>query len=138
MKVQRDFRLLTVTLTAAVSTPALAQMAPAEATEMSTGIWWHPTLPSLEPLATGPKPVTNKTRYRGVSDYNNLVGDYTNPILKPWAADVVKKYGDISLSGQVAPSAANQCWPMPPPFIYKNFGLQMLQKPNEITLVYEQ
>jgi hypothetical protein len=25
---------------------------------MFTGIWWHPTLPSFEPLATGPKPVT--------------------------------------------------------------------------------
>src|SRR5262245_47800114 len=105
---------------AAFATPALSQMRPPEAAEMFTAIWWHPTLPSFEPLATGPKPVTNKTRYRGVSDYNNLVGDHTNPILQPWAAEVVKKYGDISLSGEVAPSAANQCWPMPPPFIYKN------------------
>ena len=129
---------LTVALAAPVATPALGQMGPPEAAEMFTGIWWHPTLPSFEPLATGPKPVTNKTRYRGVSDYNNLVGDYSNPILKPWAAEVVKKYGEVSLSGQVAPSPANQCWPMPPPFIYKNFGLQMLQKPNEITLIYEQ
>jgi hypothetical protein len=137
MKLQRNV-LLTVTFAAAFATPALAQMAPPEAAEMFTGIWWHPTLPSFEPLATGPKPVTNKTRYRGVSDYNNLVGDYSNPILKPWAAEVVKKYGDISLSGEVAPSPANQCWPEPPPFIYKNFGLQMLLKPNEITLIYEQ
>jgi hypothetical protein len=113
-------------------------MAPPEAADMFNGIWWHPTLPSFEPLATGPKPVTNSIRYRGASDYNNLVGDYTNPILKPWAAEVVKKYGEISLSGKVAPSPANQCWPMPGPFIYKNFGLQMLQKPNEVTLIYEQ
>jgi hypothetical protein len=56
MKVQRDFLLL-VTLAAAVATPALGQMAPPEAADMFVGIWWHPTLPSFEPLATGPKPV---------------------------------------------------------------------------------
>ena len=137
MNKHRKFFLL-MTLATAAAHPAFGQMAPPEAAEMFTGIWWHPTLPSFEPLATGPKPVTNRTRFGGVSDYNNLVGDYTNPILKPWAAEVVKKYGDISLTGQVAPSPANQCWPNPPPFIYKNFGLQMLQKPNEVTLIYEQ
>ena len=88
MKMQRDFLLL-ATVAAAFATPAFAQMAPPTAADMFTGIWWHPTLPSFEPLATGPKPVLNKTRFRGVSDYNNLVGDYSNPILKPWAADVV-------------------------------------------------
>ena len=137
MKMQRDF-LLAVTVAAAFATPAFAQMAPPAAADMFTGIWWHPTLPSFEPLATGPKPVLNKTRFKGASDYNNLVGDYSNPILKPWAAEAVKKYGDISLTGNVAPSPANQCWPQPVPFIYKNFGLQMLQTPNEVTLIYEQ
>jgi len=83
-----------------------------------------PTLPSFEPLATGPKPVTNRTRYKGASDYNNLVGDYTNPILKPWAAEVVKEVRNISLSGSSRSEPANQCWPNQPPFIYKNFGLQ--------------
>jgi hypothetical protein len=29
----------------------------------------------------------------------SLVGDYTNPILKPEAARVVKKYGEMSLAG---------------------------------------
>src|SRR4051794_16976640 len=105
--------LLLLTLATAASYPAFGQMAPPSASEMFTGIWWHPTLPSFEPLASGPRPVTNKVRFRGASDYNNLVGDYSNPILKPWAAEVVKKYGEISLSGQVAPSPANQCWPEP-------------------------
>jgi hypothetical protein len=30
-------------------------------------------------------------------------GDYTNPILKPWAADIVKKHGEISLTGMALP-----------------------------------
>jgi hypothetical protein len=70
---------------------------------MFTGIWWHPSLPSFEPLASGPRPVTNRVRMKdsGVSDYSQLVGDYTNPILQPWAADVVKKHGDLSLASVV-------------------------------------
>jgi hypothetical protein len=64
-----------------------------------------------------------------VSNYNELVGDYTNPILKPWAAAVVKKYGELSSAGVTFPSPANQCWPEPVPYIYKNFGMQMLQSP---------
>src|SRR5256885_16411439 len=98
----RRYVLLFATCAAMVATPAFAQNNSPAVADMFTGIWWHPTLPSFEPLATGPKPVLNKTRFKGASDYNNLVGDYSNPILKPWAAEVVKKYGDISLTGQVA------------------------------------
>ena len=36
------------------------------------------------------------------SDYQ-LVGDYTNPILKPQAAEEVKKHGEISLTGVAYP-----------------------------------
>ena len=67
MNKHRKFFLL-MTLATAAAHPAFGQMAPPEAAEMFTGIWWHPTLPSFEPLATGPKPVTNKTRFGGVSD----------------------------------------------------------------------
>src|SRR5882757_5796976 len=139
MNVQRNV-LLSVTLAATMTTAsALAQTpavtpvkntAPAaDVSDMFAGIWWHPSLPSFEPLASGPRPVTNRVRSNGVSDYGQLVGDHTNPILKPWAADVVKRHGELSLSGVVYPNPANQCWPEPLPFIYKNFGLQMLQKP---------
>ena len=45
----------------------------------------------------------------------------------------------MSSAGLVYPNPANQCWPEPVPFIYKNFGLQILRnKPDEITLLYEQ
>ena len=63
--------------------------------------------------------MTNRSRKNGVSNYDQLVGDYTNPILKPWAAEVVKKYGEISLAGVTYPNPANQCWPEPVPFIFK-------------------
>src|SRR4051812_19335482 len=93
------------------------------------GIWWHPSLPGPEPLATGPTGLKNLMRRveDGASDYARLVGDYNNPILKPETAATVKRFGEMSLAGEVFPNPANQCWPEPGPFIYKNFGLQILQ-----------
>jgi hypothetical protein len=38
----------------------------------------------------------------GISNLLELVGDYTNPILKPEAAEIVKKHGEISLMGCVS------------------------------------
>jgi hypothetical protein len=62
----------------------------------------------------GPGPVRNRSRLRtgpqaGVGDSRQLVGDNTNPILQPWAADVVKKFGEISLAGKGYPTPRNQC-----------------------------
>src|SRR5258707_382706 len=102
-----------------------------------SGIWWHPSLPGLEPLASGPTAVTNKSRRNGVSNYDQLVGDYTNPILKPEAAATVKKHGELSLAGVTYPKPANQCWPEPGPYIYKSFGLQILQQGDHLTMLYD-
>src|SRR6202011_1983314 len=124
--------------TAAPGTGAAASGAPAASIPDFSGVWWHPSLPGFEPPASGPGPVTNRSRRNGVSNYGQLVGDYTNPILKPAAAEVVKQHGDLSLAGVVYGSPANQCWPEPVPFIYKNFGLQILQQPDKITILYEQ
>jgi hypothetical protein len=62
-----------------------------------SGVWRHPSLPGPEPPAKGPGPVRNLSRTpRGTSNFAELVGDYTSPILKPWAAEIVKKHGEIS------------------------------------------
>jgi hypothetical protein len=82
--------------------------------------------------------VTNRSRRNGVSNYNQLVGDYTNPILQPWAAEMVKKFGEIALTGVTNPNPANQCWPEPVPFIFKNNGMQMVQQPHQVTIIYDE
>jgi hypothetical protein len=56
----------------------------------------------FEPLPSGLGPVTNRLRLNGVSDSYRYVGDYTNPILKPEAAEVVMKHGEIELSEPLA------------------------------------
>src|ERR1700722_17518688 len=101
-----------------------------------SGIWAHLTWPDFEPPWAGPGPVTNRARRNGVSDAYQLIGDYTNPILKPHAAEIVKALGEISLTGVPYPTPSNRCWPGGVPFVLYNIGMQMLQQPDRITILY--
>jgi hypothetical protein len=116
-----------------------------------SGLWSHPYFPGFEPPLSGPGPVLNKSRRRQLVDADGrplpaanaplgsgllLVGDYTNPILKPWAAEIVKQNGELELNGVGALTALNQCWPQGVPFIFWQAGLQMLQQPNNVTILY--
>jgi hypothetical protein len=125
-------------------TPALGQAAEANrGTAQSartppdfSGVWHRWFRPGLGPAASGPGPVTNRSRLNGVSNYNQLVGDDTNPILKPDAAAIVKRFGQLSLEGAGYPTPSNQCWPSGVPYVFWNFGMQMLQQPDKITILY--
>jgi hypothetical protein len=102
-----------------------------------TGIWAHPTLPGFEMPVSGPGPVRNLSRTRnGVGNFNQLVGDYTNPILKPQAAEIVKKHGEMSLAGVGYPTPSSQCWPGGVPYLFWNIEMQMFQRQHEITILY--
>jgi hypothetical protein len=126
--------LLWVTLAGAAASPAFGQKA---AIPDFSGIWAHPYFPGFEPPASGPGPVLNRSRRPdGVGNANQFVGDYTNPILKPQAAEVVKKFGEISLAGKTYATPSNQCWPSGLPYIFFQIGLQMLQQPDRITFLY--
>jgi hypothetical protein len=74
----------------------------------------------------------------GVSNYNQLAGDYTNPILNHQAAEVVKEHSDLSLSGVGYPTPSNQCWPDGVPYVFWQYGMQMLQEPDKVTILYLQ
>jgi hypothetical protein len=155
---RRDFLLL-VALAAGAAMPARAQTVTPAAGPANggasipdfAGIWSHPSFPGFEPPASGPGPVVNKSRrpqanFNGrvlpaendvlVSNPAQLVGDYTNPILKPQAAEVVKKKGEMELSGMVSPTPTIQCWPEPVPYIFNGVAMQMLQRPDKIIFLY--
>ena len=163
---RRNFLLFIALAAAATSAPGQtvkSQVVPASGVTDGAAsipdfsrVWMHPAFPWFEPPASGPGPVTNRSRWpqrpgdasgsvalpplppgvEGVSDYDQLVGDYTNPILQPWAAAVVKKFGEKSLAGIVYGNPSNQCWPMPMPFIFKQFMVQIIQQPNKVVIVY--
>jgi hypothetical protein len=145
MNVERRHYVMAVVLAAVAATPALGQTPTAapvgSARGVATipdfsGIWAHLTWPDFEPPPAGPGPVTNRSRRNGVGDNYQLVGDYTSPILKPQAADVVKQHGEVSLTGVPYPTPSNQCWPGGVPFVLWNIGMQMLQQPDKITILY--
>jgi hypothetical protein len=149
MNVQRNLRLLvTLLVTSAAAAGAAGQQAPpaaaqAHAVEQSTavipdfsGIWAHPYLTGFEPPASGPGPVTNRARRNGTGNFQQLVGDYTNPILQPAAAEVVEQHGEISKAGKGYPTPSNQCWPGGVPYVFWDFLMQMFQQPDEITMIY--
>jgi hypothetical protein len=119
-----------------------------------SGVWGNPYLYGIEPPPSGPGPVVNKSRRRQIVDIDGrrvspanaplvssaiqLVGDYANPILKPAAADVVKKHAEMSLAGVGYPSPRNQCWPEGVPFIFTNSAVQLLQQADKITMLYDE
>src|SRR5260221_3982831 len=157
MPLQRKF-LFYVIVAASAAVPAIAQTpasvgVAAGTTQIAsvpdfTGTWQHPVFPWFEPPASGPGPINNLSRWpqraiegqapsrEGVSDYDQLVGDYKNPILQPWAAEIVRKSGEKSLAGITFPNPSNQCWPMPMPFTLKNFVVEVLQGKDMVTLLY--
>jgi len=141
MKVQWNcFLLATLLMIAYAAAPTRsAAQSPVSIPDFS-GVWRHGSLPWLIPPESGPGPVTNRSRRKdtGQSNYGELVGDYTNPILQPWASEVVKKKGELSLAGVTYPSASNQCWPEPVPFLFKHMAMQMLQLPNQIVMLFSE
>jgi len=132
----RNFRLL-VTWVAAAATPAFGQAAvPAAPIPDFSGMWAHASIPGFEPLASGPTSLTNRSRRNGISNLLQLNGDYTNPILKPQAAEIVKQHAEMSLAGIGYPTPRNQCWPGGVPFVLPTNGMQMFQQPDKITILY--
>jgi|SRR5215813_4561350 len=96
-------------------------------------------MPGFEPPASGPGPVLNRSRRPdGVANFFLLVGDYTNSILQPWAAEVVKKYGERSLAGDVYPTPSNECWPGGVTYVFWDFTVRIYQMPDHILMVYRQ
>jgi len=144
---------LIVAAVAAAPMPLSAQTA--QAPDFS-GIWGHLVFPDFAPPLEGPGPVTNLSRLRGnlsnvapfngsataavspngISNIGELVGDYKNPILKPEAAAIVKKQGDLERQGSAHPTPANQCWPGGVPFVLYNLGMQMIQQKDKIIILY--
>jgi hypothetical protein len=101
-----------------------------------SGLWARMTFGAELP-ASGPGPLVNLMRRPdGASDGNKLVGDYNNPILKPAAADEVRRKGEISKTGTPFPDPSNQCAPQSPPYILRQQEIQLLQEKDQVAILY--
>jgi hypothetical protein len=90
-----------------------------------------------------PKPVTQDPRYHyqpnGPGQASFRISDVTNPNLKQWAKDVMKKDNDEVLAGKIAYTPRSSCKPGGVPgFIAMGGGaLFVVQSPKEVTMIFD-
>jgi hypothetical protein len=100
---------------------------------------WGRTNFNLEQPPSSPQFIVNTMKKRDgtIDDDAARVGDFLNPILKPEAAEILRKHGEFSRTGQSIPDPHNQCRPEPPPFTLTiQVEVLLLQAKDEVTLVY--
>ena len=114
-----------------VALPAFTQ-APAQAIPDFSGLWAHPNVGWEYPVS-GPGPVRHKA---GATGSALLVGDDSNPVLKPDTAAIIRKNSQISLSGLAFPDPDNQCMSQPVPYVFWNFEIELLQQKDKVTILY--
>ena len=137
-------RVFTTLILTTVAFPALSDNSTAIP---DFGGTWGRNAFNFEAPPSGPGPIRNLRRVgkdastptTGGGDPIPLVGDYTNPILKPHAAEVVKRMGESSASGHDILDPSNQCAAYSPPYVLTmQQRVTVLQTKNEVTLVYGQ
>jgi hypothetical protein len=137
---------ITVLIATAFSASA-ANAVPNFAPTANSG-WFAYTREFLAPTS-GPGPVMQDKKYPRVTNDDfratgkqptNAIGDATNPILQPWAADVVRKFNAQALSGKPVISQHAECRAVG----VTNFILEPMTRPmfilqgkNEVTLILE-
>ena len=97
----------------------------------------------LNPVPGSPKPVTQDPRYHytpnGPGQASYRIADLTNPNLKPWVKEAMKKDNDEVLAGKIGYSPRSSCKPAGVPgFMAMGGGsLFVVQSPTEVTLVFD-
>lgn len=137
-------------ISAAIALFAAVFVVPSQASDRIpdlSGVWARNSF-NFEAPRSGPGPIRNLRRLGndanqlisgpgGGGDPVPLVGDYTDPILKPHAAEVVKRMGEWSASGHDIADPSNQCADFSPPFILQmQQRLQIIQMAKEIVFIY--
>jgi len=124
-----------VTSCTALAFAAVALIGPATAANTATapdfsGVWGRTSV-DYEPPPSGPGPVMNKTH-----TFYMRIGDDANPILKPAAAEAVRKAAAVSRNGANFPTPSNQCTPWSAPFAWRALLMQMVQSKDEVVIFY--
>jgi hypothetical protein len=103
-----------------------------------TGAWARAAF-ALEQPASGPGPLRSLTRRAdGNADPDPTAVSYMNLMLRPQAAELVKKRFEATRAGTPLPTPSSSCWPMVAPYIYRVQGMQLLQAKDEVLILYMQ
>ena len=99
-----------------------------------SGSWGRSSIPYEKP-SSGPGPLERLRLPSGERARNSQLGDYTSPILKPQAAEVVKHFGELAQTSGVS-DAETECWPESPPHIFRIQETQIIQQRDRILIIY--
>ena len=88
----------------------------------------HPFLGNVEAIRSGRQPTLR-------------IGDYRDPVLKPWASQAMKASNDEALAGKLdVPFAAQaRCWPggVPGQLLYPAEPIYFIQTPKEVWMIWQ-
>jgi hypothetical protein len=111
----------------------------------SAGYGWFSIGDDLLPPPKGPGPVVSDPAHPYQSNTSGKqptyrIADVNNPILKPWAAEQLKRTNGRTLSGKAPFNARERCWPAGVPG-FEVFTLirpvYFLQTPREVVIINE-
>jgi hypothetical protein len=101
-----------------------------------SGYWARPEAPTLRVFQlpqSGLGPITNTD---DTTEF--MIGDFTNPILLPHAAQAVREHGDYGRADQVRYAAWALCLPAGVPLALNLAGpIQFLQSDDQVTILYQ-
>jgi len=123
---------------------AVAASAPPDFSPTVQTAWVGIGIGALLPVPGSPKPVAQDPAYRYVPNGTpgeqptQRIGDISNPNLKQWAKDVMKKDNDEVLAGKFAFTARSSCKPggVPGFDVLLGGALSILQSPREVTMIF--
>ncbi len=127
---------LVVSATSGLSAEEVAREASASPIAIPSfiGSWARDSsIMQLFPQSTGASGLINISGFRlqGIANYDS-------PILKPWAAEIVRRHGELIRSGELAPDAHASCSPNGVPYsLILRGNVHLLQEPDRVTIIYD-
>jgi len=110
-----------------------------EAAPEFSGVWVRTGEPMFEPIpgAKEGKPIA-RLEVNSKDAEEIMAGNWDNPILQPWARDIVKKNADSEIALKHVYQADDSCWPVIPPAILNmREAVQFLPGKDRITILYQ-
>jgi hypothetical protein len=101
------------------------------------------------PPPSGPAPVTNDPAYPYLTNAEATrtgrqptyrVADLSNPILKPWAVEQMRKANEEVLAGKIPFTADSRCFPagVPSFLLFPANPVRFIQTPEQVLMIWQQ
>jgi hypothetical protein len=106
-------------------------------------VGWNASATDFIPLPNGPQPVTFDPAHpyvpNGQGQPTFRIADLTNPILKPWAVEQMRKANEEVLGGKPAFTAKSACWPggVPGVLLRRFEPVHFIQTPKEVWIIWQ-